>query len=73
MIDIVRHTDRNECPPSLHSWTPIVEGTRTTGIVCLECGKSVREDVKVDGVLVSARGLERAVPRNRHRRKDPRF
>lgn len=43
----------NKCPDRLHSYVPIIEGAQTVGLVCMLCGKTVREDMEQSGVVVT--------------------
>lgn len=56
-IDNVYHRKDGECPPALHDLLPIIEHDRTVGVVCIICGKSVREDRSVSDQMVTSLGL----------------
>jgi hypothetical protein len=42
----------NKCPYGKHDLHPIIEGTQTVGIVCLQCGHSVRENMEHSSITV---------------------
>ncbi|MDP1675692.1 MAG: hypothetical protein Q8L88_02410 [Bacteroidota bacterium] len=76
----------NTCPGRIHSYVPIVEGTQTVGVVCMLCGKTVREDmtqseiVVTDSVIIFPPYFSEQVKHQSTRdfkiiyhRKDPRF
>lgn len=67
----------NQCLPGLHTDVPIVEGDQTVGLVCMTCGRSVREDMAESDYYVSENGAFCSMTITKiegsHHRKDPRF
>ncbi|MBI2427511.1 MAG: hypothetical protein HYV29_01690 [Ignavibacteriales bacterium] len=45
-----------ECPYGLHSWHPIIEGTQTVGLICMNCAHTVREEMQYSNLAVSDGG-----------------
>jgi hypothetical protein len=42
----------NNCARGIHAFKPIIEGTQTVGIFCINCPKIVREDMAHSEVTV---------------------
>lgn len=61
-----------QCLPALHDWTPIIEGNETVGLVCIVCGKRVRESMERSYLAASPHGLIDTRQKTPSR-KDPRF
>ncbi len=45
-----------ECPSNLHDWTPIIEDNRTVGLQCVNCPKTVRENMEWSSIKVAESG-----------------
>lgn len=56
MIELATKKNSNECAPTLHDFTPIVEENKTVGMTCLICGKTIREFVDASDLYVDADG-----------------
>lgn len=65
--------DKN-CIDQLHDWQPIIDGTQTVGLVCMICGKRVREDMERSEIIVQEDGTINGLSAiHAYRRKDARF
>ncbi len=80
----LRFRFEKHCPDGMHDWTPIIEGNQTVGLQCLNCPKTVRENMEQSNIIVTDSGsiVERInnhdiplrdVHSGAHKRKDPRF
>lgn len=76
----------SRCPFGRHDFNPIIEGTQTVGIVCMHCGKAVRENMEHSRVTVDhdviyfpaswheeVKHQSTRDFREQYHRKDPRF
>jgi len=56
-IEEIRHRKEDQCPPGTHSDVPIIEGSQTTGLVCMICGRAVRENMEYSSLVATEKGL----------------
>jgi hypothetical protein len=54
----IKHSDRDECLPYLHSFVPIVENDKLVGIKRLNCPVAVYEEPSKSGITVGEKGLD---------------
>lgn len=72
-METLYNDSSKRCPPNMHDDVPIVEGDQTVGVVCVICGRSVREDMAHSTMFVASdKGLVDLGAQSHHR-KDPRF
>lgn len=71
-LEIIDPKKTKQCPPMLHDWAAIIEGNDTVGLVCVTCGKRIRENMERSHLHASPQGLIDTRQRAPSR-KDPRF